>query len=964
MKQKAYRLALLGLSGSGKTVILTALAQAHLGTAYPSASFTPPVDIQVTDKKEKKRYLDGAKRLEENLQLLERREMPYGTPFKDDLYYRFQFKDHHGGLTADLIDYAGELVNPRTTDEEDGKSQGPVKRLRRILSEVDGLLILLPVASPLEKERQDQNIAAIKATFEGIFQQRRAADNQRARYAPVAVLLNKWDVLGEIAYHSPATEQSKMQKFLAEPRGFAYKDLLRTLEYRLGEENVHVFPVSALGQSEERLSDSGERSYFPKEINPLHSFQLEEGFIWLMRRHQEITMERYSKDLQHAAAFPFFLNPFFIFNNKLFPLHEELKTYYRDGTEKANTVKAQRQRAVGLGVASVISLLCLVSGLGLSGEFLLDKTKLRALETAIAQPNPPSQAYENLANWLESYMNAPFYRHSVMRQRLSVSASKIAWEDSRRLQQVAYFNERNLAAEQAWQALASETDLQKRLALVEEFTASYQDLPVRYNEALALRSELLSKLEDILYGQTEIDAAPREVIALLDTHIIRYPSGRYTKDAEARRAALLLKIEQDDYKSAISAPSPEQIILALEKFLERHPEGNLRSQAASEINNQRRAIEKSVWEKVIAIQQPSERAEAANVYLQNYTNGQFAAQARQLIDEEAKRAEDDLWKAVSIAKTAGDIEKAARDYLIKYPLGKGRYSTQAEAAIQNARALDAFNREEARFRNAFSRGNYQAAAEQLEEWRKTAFSPELQARFSTLESEFNNSVQTAFWQRIENFMQKENFDKAEEELANFNRLPPRYKGQNDKAFVRNTQSSILQRQDQTLYARLLQSRTLEAAQAYLSQSRLGTMRSAVETFQRNLQAQTGVHTLTISYSIDFGSGNDNVAFSISVNGGTVVDRSFGKIQRGDSRSGSFSLSARLQDVLEISARARDSQSWVGTKDLGDGSTTVAVERLKNPVTINMITGDNQTNAVSLKISAGLPPEPTLPAYGP
>ncbi len=922
----------------------------------------PPVDIQVTDKKEKKRYLDGAKRLEENRQLLERREMPYATPLKDDLYYRFQFKDSHGGLTADLIDYAGELVNPRTTDEEDSQSQGPVKRLRRLLTEVDGLLILLPVASSLEKERQDQNIAAIKATFEGIFQQRRAADNQGARYAPVAVLLNKWDVLGEIAYHDPAAEKSKMEKFLAHPRGFAYKDLLRTLEYGLGEDNVAAFAVSAFGKSEERVSDSGERSYFPKEMNPLQSFQLEEGFIWLIRRHQDLTLARYHKDLQQAAAFPYFLNPFFVFKNKLFPLHRELKTYYRDESAKANAVQVQRQRALELGVASVVSLLSVTVGLGLTGEFLLDKAKLRQLETAIQQPDAPSQAYQDLANWLESYMNAPFYHHSVMRLSLSVPASKIAWEDSRRLQQVAYFKERNLAAEQDWQALSSETDLQKRLDLVEKFTETYQDLPLRYQEALAIRSELLTKLEDILYAQTEIDATPREIISLLDTHIVRYPSGRHTKDAQARRAGLLLKIEQDDYAAALSAPSPEQIILALDEFLARHPEGNLRSQAQSERNNQRRAIEKSVWDKVVAIQQPIERAEAAAVYLQNYANGQFAAQARQLIDEEAKRAEDDLWKAVSVAKMPKDIQTAARAYLDKYPLGKGRYSTQADAAIKNARALDAFNTEENNYRKDFSGGNYTAAAARLEEWRKTPFSAELQARFSALESEFNNRVQAAFAQRIETFLATEAFTDATEELEKFSRLPPRYKGQNAVAFVRNTQSTILQRQDQTLYARLLQSRTIEAADSYLSQSRLGKMRDAVEIFQKNLQAQKAKHNLTISYEIAFGRGNDNVNFSLSISGENVVSLPLGKIQRGDYRSGSFQFRTSLQDTIEIDVRARDNTSVLGTKDLGDGSRTVSVERLRNSFSIPMTTGDNATNTVTLKIESGLPPEATLPAY--
>ncbi|MFZ4791557.1 MAG: hypothetical protein ACOYMW_11820 [Candidatus Competibacteraceae bacterium] len=951
-QQTIYRLALFGLTASGKTTILTALSLAHRAN-LPPASVISVNDIHENDPQKKASYLFGWNRLIESRNEFERGDMPQATAVKEDLYYRYKFSDDSGMLLTDLVDYAGELIHPHALTDE------ITKKIRETLREVDGLILLTPLATENDQADFDEQINLLKTSFDSFHESRKLAKNKRAGIAPVSLIINKWDMLGELHYDDLEKEQAKIEEFLNSRRGLSYNGLYKSLCSTFGEENVRIFPVSALGSCEFKRFEDGRQLYYPKERSPLMSLNLEEPFVWLMRRHQQIVLENYQEDLKEYESG--WYQPNFWNLNNLISKHAEIETYFRKGTINHQKVIDLVKRGLKLRRKRFLAAIFGISLIYLFVDFTYDFYEYGRLKRNTESAQKTSVDYQILANWLKSYQDTPL-RHLLFKVGFSGQTVKAEWKAMTEKVAELQKQEYEAKADFAWLDIENTVDRQQRLTKLEDFELQFERSQL-LAKAKNARAALLIELEAKKWEALTVAKTPEALITQIDAYIEANPNSTHLEAANVLKTKALHQIEDGVWNRALYGDTREKIIEMAKGYLEAYPSGRYVADATKLISGQLNQIEDSIWQLVLNTQAPQERLERAKKYVERYPSGRYLAEAVKVEEDEKHRQESDLWGMVAAANSPVDRIKAAKDYLDKYPAPQGLFSAKAQQTVIDSEAEIAFIEKESEFRSEMRLNRFVQAANLLAET-QINLNQTLKPRFDALYHEFNSNVQAAYQARVKQQVDNRSWDLAISYLADFGKLPDGYRGINHTDWMNKMNRFIQISKDKKLYEDFVDDRSIDKAKVYLAISSQPVMRRYVDDYKKYLEQQTGPLDLKFTYRVNWQEVNSKVNFKLTIND-KVIDQ-FGPqpISKGEVTERSFRLRTALRDMLNIEARAYDLDSWTGTKALGKQTGSVSTTQLLNGHTMRLMEQDQKfTNTLFIRIDrSSLPAEPELPVF--
>lgn len=216
-------------------------------------------------------------------------KVPKATSLSED-HFIFEYKftgevNNSQTFTIEITDYSGELNSLKIAHDNSAK------KLREKLSKMDGFLVLAEAPFKSEVETGDlyEKLSELRQTFSLL-----RDDIQKGAVLdiPVALVINKWDRYSDIDYEHPEKEYHKLEELLSLLNS-PHKSIYDELKSSVTEGNFKTFPVSALGPNELVQIENGERVELPKQTNPLQCFGLENPFIWLVERHNAISVKNY-----------------------------------------------------------------------------------------------------------------------------------------------------------------------------------------------------------------------------------------------------------------------------------------------------------------------------------------------------------------------------------------------------------------------------------------------------------------------------------------------------------------------------------------------------------------------------------------------------------------------------------------------------------------------------------------------
>ena len=315
-QRHTYRLALYGRKNSGKSCILAALGLGLERIPHPDglacvwinddttipvpqggASWTIDDPIPVAwdlDDPAITRHL-GRQWMKKAVKELKDGEVPRPTPIDVAPFrFLFDFNDPKTGreFRVEMIDYSGELVRA------EGSEDLFARRLRAQLETMDGILVL--AEAPRSSEESQPLYRELNLLIEAF---RLLADQRRGKRVPpfpVALVFNKWDRQSRMEHYSRAESEVELDVYLRRTPPPPQRGLLNVLQTVSGSNperpNCLSFALSAFGRavSVERTNEMGERVMIevPANATPLRSYGLEDPFVWLCKRSDEIEADR------------------------------------------------------------------------------------------------------------------------------------------------------------------------------------------------------------------------------------------------------------------------------------------------------------------------------------------------------------------------------------------------------------------------------------------------------------------------------------------------------------------------------------------------------------------------------------------------------------------------------------------------------------------------------------------------
>ncbi|MBU0484326.1 MAG: hypothetical protein KKB30_07415 [Proteobacteria bacterium] len=465
--KKIYRFAVYGRASSGKTCILAALAMKCIANPRkltstwildPSYIKKPVGDPEDWDPQDPAvAYHLGREWLEKSIFLLSRNQLPPPNPNRAaPLRYLYHFTTpEHITYHIELIDYSGELIDPAISDDE------MVLRLHDHINSMDGILVLAEAPRP---GRDPQPLSNELHKLEQAFVILKGTNNEGPILnVPVALLINKWDRISTIDHANFLNEQKKLDEFLAGTPEPPHLSLINTLRNSVTAKNFHVFPVSAFGEYEfTATADTGaiER---PKQINPLKSFGLEDGFVWAANRRDEIDLSRYEEEVSRRASICLWKSKSIIPAWGLLKTSKELFLRFpAHSPERIRVKSATRKISLAVYLQTICFTIMLLL-LPLSGEMLHDGFRYRSV---LVSENNPQATNEKLLigeEWLEAYYKSPIYQHVI--SSMFVLSRNHAIKTLEKL--------RNKRDEKLWQPVATAGDQVSRLALARKYLEQF-----------------------------------------------------------------------------------------------------------------------------------------------------------------------------------------------------------------------------------------------------------------------------------------------------------------------------------------------------------------------------------------------------------------------------------------------------------------------------------------------------------
>jgi hypothetical protein len=409
--QKVYRLALYGLSGSGKTSVLAALAMPRYPHPLGHTCIWRTIDVSshkdevISQNKHLMTLYRSQEWMEKAIQKLSQGQLPQSNPATDNHFiFEYDFTAAtHQTFRVELIDYSGDLINPETSQNI------LAKHLRQTFVEMDGIIVL--AEAPFQTDKLESGLNQRQQAYTDLYPLRQAFSLLRcerpdcvALEVPVALLITKWDRYSEIDYTNPAREQSKLDALLKSNPPPPQKGLRDVLHYSVTGGNFNIFPVSALGESESVPADGGKVLERPKQVSPLKAFGLEDAFIWIVQQRNAIDLQNY----QEQAPFSF---------KSCKKTGLELLRRFPKGSEQAKQVQTLLQNCQKNHIVHILYLVLAAIFLWFGTETTIDVVQYRQYN-AIINNNPQAtlEQIEPAQQWLKDYLAAPYFRHVISKR--------------------------------------------------------------------------------------------------------------------------------------------------------------------------------------------------------------------------------------------------------------------------------------------------------------------------------------------------------------------------------------------------------------------------------------------------------------------------------------------------------------------------------------------------------------------
>ncbi len=443
-QKKIYRFALYGRAASGKTCILAALAMKR--TAHPSGYTCTWIPVPEPSGKNKKddteAFEQGRTWLQEAISNLSCRTLPAPNPNRSTpLRYLYQFSTPGSrSFLVELIDYSGELIDPDITRDD------LAQKLHTHLTEMDGMLVLAEAPLP-DQDMEPLSDEMLK--LEQAFVTLQGKKSKQRSQVPVALLINKWD--RRFSDDQPITTENSQQllkNFLRQEPEPPHRSLINALQNSLPPELFQIFPVSAFGPHELVATETGAVQERPREVKPLRSFGLEDGFVWLAQK----------KDAQDIAAFikknkqlnPLKFWQFFLpWRAQLQKENKSLTKRFLPESDEYKQLGALHQTTQRTTFYQLLTTLSFILFLLLSGEALYDGFIYKTIRLHLENPLTTRQKIKKDEKWLEAYYVSPPYRHFLSKFLiLEKNEAKNAVKKNRQEQEERFWQELQKTQEQ------------------------------------------------------------------------------------------------------------------------------------------------------------------------------------------------------------------------------------------------------------------------------------------------------------------------------------------------------------------------------------------------------------------------------------------------------------------------------------------------------------------------------------
>lgn len=408
INQKIYRFAMFGRTASGKTCILAALSMSrypnihkYTCTRVPLETQAPVGDSSSWSIQDREASLHRGKQwLDESIQRITDHDVPPPNPNTEQrMIFEFEFTaPGRPAFRVELIDYAGELIDP------DVSASDLSKRLRSILIEMDGILVL--AEAPFPDNHTHIVAEEMRKLQEAFALVRGNTDREKPYNIPIALLINKWDRRGPLSHQDPEAERNELKEFLTTEPLPPHRMLLDQLMNTVREGYGQAFPVSAFGEHKIVKTDFGQKE-LPVQINPLKSFGLEDSFIWLAQKRDELDRLEFLDTTQSISQW--LPNPFSI--QKHLRAGKDLAHRYHEGTEERrqldNRAKyltvARRKRWASMTLLFLVSYLSIESG--------MDRYVYRKCMNIIKNPTSTDAQLDEQEKYLASYAQSHALSH-------------------------------------------------------------------------------------------------------------------------------------------------------------------------------------------------------------------------------------------------------------------------------------------------------------------------------------------------------------------------------------------------------------------------------------------------------------------------------------------------------------------------------------------------------------------------
>ncbi len=907
MMTKKYHFAFFGLSGSGKTCLLAALDMQrieHPGgytcSRLPVDVKRPIGDIWTEADKEAELLHKSNDRLEEAKQQLEEGTVPNGTELNIDFIFDYKFSSQiTGDFYARLIDYSGELIHSQNAHQD------IAKELREKLAKMDGLLILAP--APLKNQPAvSEKLNQLQKTI-GLIGFRK----------PIALLITKWDRISPISEYT-ATQHALTPEQLPTTE---HRDLYHALINKVGKENCKAFAVSAFGSCEIRTSIDGKTTEVPKQINPLASFGLLEGFIWLAQRLEILKSQENAQQLQnyeqtvsdykHWLPYP---------SVSLFKLKRKIKTLTKavpKDSELAKRAKHAQRKISRIWWTRLVLLIALMLFIPLSIILGIqthnDKKNFDLVQRRLNNPNAKLSEIKKAEHWLETYYyTTPLYHPLSWVLVVTNSAAK-------------------------------DILLESRLRRERQFWEAIQDAPSI---------------------ETKLEAA--------NAYINTVPNGERIiearKIAQEAEESLRKKREQQWWQALQQAPTVKTKLEAARAYLKALPKGEHQAQVQSILAQLEERLrdeqEENLWQQIEKADKQLVKLKIARAYQAAFPTGKYQARIKNIItqiEENLRQAEEQkLWQPVLKATSPRTRKKAASFYLQNKP--NGQYTAQAKLII--AEANEALNKEWELFTTQYyeliKENQFLEAAIHLSQANYN------NKALESLKSQFLENVFKLITTQINWFIEQGRWSDAYDELDKYGNWPEEFRTEQGDEIIRRLRKKTQIAHDQRLYAEFLVNKDIEHARNYLLSAPLQTMHREVRAYKNYLiDIQNPLELTLILERIKWGNfaDNDNI-ITVYMNEEKIIEMTgVNALANGSTGTiGSYTFTKLLSDVVTIKVEIVERNWFTDYDNNGEGYYNGKLEDLKHGKTLLLRPPKGEFVNKAIFRLEGIPSTPLLPDW--